>query len=168
MTPAEAAKRIDRFAKSLDRGTVLRDAVVGAVRGAGRGIRSGFRRSGIGQGIWGARRIGARPPLVVKTFTRDVGGDLVAGFEMRGMTQLVEIGGRTEAHLIRPRAGRFLVWESSGGPIFARQVRHPGAAVRPHGIAERGLRQAGPKIRESIDSAITQLKRLIVDRGQGA
>lgn len=41
----------------------------------------------------------------------------------------VELG--TKPHQIKPRPGRTLVWYGTGGPMFARAVRHPGAQPRP-------------------------------------
>lgn len=65
----------------------------------------------------------------------------------------VELG--TKAHNIPRSPGRVVVWYGSGGPVFARRVRHPGATPKPF---------LGPAFNQRRQQALQAMKTAIAQR----
>ena len=61
--------------------------------------------------------------------------------------RILELGGTTRAHLIRPREGKMLAFQADGRMIFRKQVNHPGSKF-----------PARPYLRTSFEEQIGQIK----------
>jgi hypothetical protein len=68
--------------------------------------------------------------------------------------RILELGGRTAPHLIRPRRpGGVLRFQRGGETVFARLVRHPGSLFKPRPTLRPALDAEGAKLGERIDRA---------------
>jgi hypothetical protein len=83
---------------------------------------------------------------------RPVGNTVVGGLITGGPTApygpIHEFGGRTRPHVIRPLRGNWLRWNGPKGPVFAREVNHPGSMIPPR-----------PRIRPALFDAQKRLTR---------
>lgn len=61
----------------------------------------------------------------------------------------VEFGSRP--HVIRPRSGKFLRFQSGGGVVYARSVRHPGTKAR------RMFALSVPKIQNELSNIVARI-----------
>lgn len=62
-------------------------------------------------------------------------------------SRILELGGRTRPHIIRPKTeGGVLAFERGGETVFARFVNHPGSVIRPH-----------PTLRPALEGQVAQL-----------
>lgn len=108
---------------------------------------AGFRATTLGRSMPKAASAG----LVKLSRVRREEGGLAATLSAKGMAGLVELGGRTQPHVIKPRSGGVLALKGGAVPAgpgkrgFATAVRHPGGPVAAHpslgpaaeGVAER-------------------------------
>lgn len=60
----------------------------------------------------------------------------------------------TAPHTIRPRRAAALHWEGLDGPVFAREVRHPG--TRPNHFPQRALHPLATAIQARLEAAIAE------------
>lgn len=66
-----------------------------------------------------------------------------------------EFGGRTSAHVIRPRRAKALRWyDGEGNPVFARYVNHPGSVIPARPYLRPAIEHEKENIRADIIGAI--------------
>lgn len=68
-----------------------------------------------------------------------------SGAGLWGLAYGQMLAGGTRPHEIRPKRGRYLVFERGGRLVFARQVSHPGTRANP--FPQRAVRDATPALR---------------------
>lgn len=115
--------------------------------------------SGLGQTVWAKRR-GSIPQQVslIQARVADGGQSLITGVKLKGLARLIEEGGRTKAHQIKPRTAPKLAFKVAGNLVFARGVNHPGSPVRAHGIAGRIMaNNTGPAVQREVYEATSKL-----------
>jgi len=126
-----------------------------------------YTTHGIGRSIFGKKKGGMRL-LIKRVKVQDDGNRIKGGLEVRGIAALIELGGKTKAHEIRPKA-RWLAFAPTGGRIgsifgqearelvFAKLVKHPGSRIPKTPQAERALRESVPRINIQIGQAHQEL-----------
>jgi hypothetical protein len=72
---------------------------------------------------------GSMSQQITVTSTRETGRGIARDVVSNHPASVWVIRG-TRPHLIRPRRRKALRWYGSGGPVFAKLVRHPGTAAR--------------------------------------
>ena len=77
-------------------------------------------------------------------------GELTA----RGAPYWVNVQYGSPPHIIKPKKGKFLVWEDEDGTHFAKEVHHPGNAANP--FVTRTARRIKPKVQQYV---LEELKR---------
>lgn len=60
----------------------------------------------------------------------------------------------TSPHTIRPRRAAALRWDGPDGPVFAREVHHPG--TRPNQFPQRALRPLSAAIQARLEAALAE------------
>ena len=121
-------------------------------------------RSGLGRALWHAtKRPSGKPPLLVKVGRTSKKGDTyVTGIVVTGMAALIEKGGRTKAHKIRPLTAKRLAFNVGGNAVFAKLVQHPGSTVTPTPVARPDLQRAKERIASGLQIALLELSRQVV------
>jgi hypothetical protein len=119
-------------------------------------IRQDIRTAtGLGVSIWGDSPSGLSK-IVSLVRARIEEGRVETGIKLKGLPAIIETGGRLRPHTIRPQYGKFLANPAlnfiSRGP-----VRHTGANVRPHGIAQRHADDSLPEILREMDLALNEV-----------
>jgi hypothetical protein len=92
------------------------------------------------------RQVVRRTPKKTGALAASIHGRTIGPLSAEVTTSLhygphVEYG--TRAHTIVPRSGRFLAFDTSGGRVFARRVRHPGTKGR-HMFRDAAQASQGP------------------------
>jgi phage gpG-like protein len=65
-----------------------------------------------------------------------------------------EFGGRTRAHVIKPKKGQFLRYQIGERVIFAREVKHPGSNIPARAPIQSGINDRLNDYAEAISNAI--------------
>lgn len=128
--------------------------------------RDEFRSTSPGRSIFGGRgksSSSGRPPLIVHAgrsarVSESQGGFLVQ-MVLEGFAALIEKGGRTAPHLIRPKRSSLLRFEGKTGTVFARAVRHPGGPVHKNPIGEKSIQRAFRTFPNELDRSFDQSVR---------
>lgn len=124
----------------------------------------GYHGSGLGRALWAKRRKGG-PPLILKSnparFSRS-GDGFIGGFTARGMAGIIEAGGRTEEHLIKPKRARLLVFEGQSGLVFTKAVRHPGGPVRKNDALTDAMNDVAAALVPTLDTRFARLSRRLL------
>lgn len=154
-----AAERLRTMAR--ERGRAINPVLSEALKMARRGAMTRYRWRGAGRRIWLTKTRGTGiPPLIIKNIkpTYDASADAyVGGLQAIGMAALIEGGGHTKPHAIKPRGGSVagrLVFQVGGRLVFARAVRHPGSpitrtvALEPE--VQAAARWAGPRVASEV------------------
>lgn len=132
-------------------------------------IKSHFFRSSGKPGLgYIVSRTGKLINSVRATRAKNVGkqGKIFAELLMGGRgisyAAILEYGGRTSPHLIRPRKKSVLHFFTSGGEeVFTMLVKHPGSVIEPRAPLGRGMVRGVPKIKEFTKKAHSKaLKRV--------
>lgn len=140
----------------------------GARRSATETRKQVAAQSGIGRTIWGKNQSGLTKQKLVTAIEPRGGGEavegslsgdaVVTGVRLRGIPKLVEEGGRTKAHTIKPRGGAVgrerLAFVTGGKLVRPRSVRHPGSPIRPHGFAAATLQRNAPGIVADVNRSV--------------
>lgn len=161
LEPKEAARR----AKTLGRN------LLGAIakpmnrkrNEAAKVARQDFKTRDPGKSIFASRgrpKTGV-PPLIIRgrgaRLSKTEGAFLVSIFVL-GMAALIEEGGRTKAHTIKPVRGRLLRFETATGNVFTRgPVRHPGSQIPKNAIAKRAVERTFRSLPPEIDRELVEL-----------
>lgn len=92
--------------------------------------------------------------------TREADGWTIRLGNPQRYSRILELGGTTAPHIIRPRRpGGVLAFESGGQTIFARLVNHPGSRIAPHPTLRPALEGQVAKIPERMERAVDQATR---------
>lgn len=152
----------NRYRKGIPRVTLnaTRRVLRRAVTVIKKDIRS---RSEFGRNLFTKR--GSGPDLnklVTVIRARGTEDSIDTGIRLKGLPKIIEQGGVTEKHTIKPRSAPRLAFQGtgrfSGGLIFAKVVNHPGSTVRPHGYAAAVHRTLGPLLTREVGTALANLK----------
>lgn len=162
--PAKFADALRRFAtKEKDR------AIVNGIRRGMTYARSlavkSFMATGIGRGIFGHGRkkdTKAVKLIINRMKVRQAGTRIEAGLSVKGVAALQEKGGRTKAHPIRPRRGRFLAFSVGGRDVFVPQVQHPGSRIVRAPFAEPAMRRALPRINQEVERGLAAIAKQVL------
>lgn len=119
-----------------------------------------MRRTTVGSALWGrSMKQPGVPRLLVRSvgfrFSRTEGG-WISGVRLLGMAALIEMGAKTEAHLIRPYTHDRLYFEGSGGLVAPVVVRHPGARLKKDAVLDKNLRKAFPLLQREVARALDE------------
>lgn len=163
LTPAQAAvalktlgpmiklRALRPFGKALSAGR--KDAI------------AGYRSRGIGRNIWRKRqRESSKPPLILKrnrVRLSRTGGGFIGGYTAKGMAGLIELGGQTEKHLLRPKKGKYLVFEGRSGTVFWKGGTHPGGPVKANPALHTAMEKVGAVMVPLLDKTIKEVSRLL-------
>ena len=66
---------------------------------------------------------------LARSFQKTISGNTLAIGTNRIQAAILHGGGKTKPHVIRPRNGKALAFNSIGGHIIARSVNHPGSDI---------------------------------------
>jgi hypothetical protein len=152
-TPEGYAAALARFGDSL-RPAILR-AAKRSIRIPAAIAMQKFRKDGIGRAIFGRGfgRQGTRGLMRTKVVQQ--GSLVVMALELRGFAALQETGGRTNAHIIRPKHGKALKLKvPSVGIVVRREVHHPGSRIKRIPFAVEAMVAAAPRIQAALDREI--------------
>jgi hypothetical protein len=155
MTPGQAAAALGSSARELSKRVLA--PIRKGMRLVVRDSKRGYKNTSLGQALWG-RGVGkyGKPSLIVNNLRarRSTSQEaFVAGVQIVGMAAIMEEGGRTKAHPIRPRqAGALYFKGRSGRLIRAGAVEHPGSRIDRRNVA-------GPL----FDRAVAQIERELAD-----
>lgn len=123
--------------------------------------RTGYRGTSIGKKLWGRGKRTGSPTLSLKTIRAVLSRTeraWVGGIKVKGMAAIMEQGGKTAPHIIRPRVSAYLYFPSrSGGLIKASSVRHPGSQIRRYPVIQRAQKRTISEVRKSMETAISKL-----------
>ena len=112
-----------------------------------------YRNQGIGRTLFGKKKSGLRV-LIKRTRVEDNGRLIKGGLDVRGVARLMEQGGQTKPHQIKPKNAPYLAFKGSRGFVFTKKpVRHPGSRIPRQPQAERALRTAEPRILQQVKDA---------------
>ncbi len=152
VTIEEGARVFARFATSI-RNKLLRDAFREEMKKARKDIVEGYKKTAIGSRIFKAR---GGPRLLVKTLRSRVQGSgaYEGGISVRGMAALIEEGGKTKPHPIRPKKRTLLKFDVGAGTAFARRVEHPGSRVPKFPVALNRFRALASTVPQSVERAL--------------
>lgn len=126
MTPTEARINVLKLAAELPR--EYENAMKRVLRRARTVAAGKIRSRGIGRALWGKGRSTATLSLKVERVKRS-GTTLSGGLEAKGVAAMIDQGGMTKPHVIKPKNGTVLALKLPGGRAFARAVRHPGSRI---------------------------------------
>lgn len=156
-TPKDFAAALRAFGKDIDR------PIVNAMR---RGLNTArnlaidrFRQRGVGRGIWGKDKVkGSVRFLVKRTRVVRKGNAFIGGLSTQGLPALQETGGRTKAHLIKPKNRKRLAIRTGlgpGKPIGGKGgLKHPGSRMKRIPFLADALRDSAPRIQAEMDAEI--------------
>jgi phage gpG-like protein len=110
------------------------------------------------------RRSGALARSVKILRVRRIGktawvGGLEAGNANVEYAAIHEFGGRTGPHVINPLRGSVLSWRGPNGPVFARQVNHPGSKFPPRPYIRPSITDVANGLAETVERGIASLKQ---------
>ena len=72
-------------------------------------------------------------------------------------SRILELGGHTGPHIIRPKKpGGVLVYERGGETVFAKLVHHPGSTFPPRPTLRPPLEEAARTLPDRMDKAVRQ------------
>lgn len=119
-------------------------------------------KSGIGRRIWGKNRSGLNS-IVTLVKARKAGMDVETGIKLKGLPAIIETGGQTKKHLIKPKNAKFLRFPGKGGEGFTmtKLVRHPGSRVGRHEFAKDALERDSQKINAAVAASLQRTKERI-------
>jgi len=163
MTPEQASKSLDAFAKDIDLATprsmnkVRKVAIADAKRG--------FKSENPGRTIFASKGGRYKLKLTVTGRTARYSNSqkaYVTTVTMAGMAGLIEAGGKTKP----PREGKIypvrkeaLKFNMAGGTVYADSVEHPGARVPKNPIGQKAVEKAFVALPKEIDEAIAAAVR---------
>jgi len=149
-TPDGFAEALLKFGKELDK------PITNAMR---RGLhrarnRAGelFRTRGVGRTVFGGKK--GKVPVRAsfkRTGVKRSGDTFKGGLYVKGLAALQETGGRTFAHVIKPKNKKLLVWATSAGMFAARWVAHPGGKLPAFPVVKRSMNEEAPAIQNDLD-----------------
>jgi len=123
--------------------------------------RTGYRGTSIGKKLWGRGRRTGSPTLSLKTIRAALSRSeraWVGGIKIKGMAAIMEQGGSTAPHIIRPRTAAYLYFPSPGGGLIrASSVRHPGSRIRRYPVIERAQKRTLPEVKKAMERAVAKL-----------
>jgi hypothetical protein len=129
----------------------------------------GFRATGIGRKLWGARGKGAGAALMVAYKPRPRWSKsqqkVVGGLETKGIPALIEHGGRTKPHAIRPKLAGALA-----GSLFhpvSGSINHPGSNVPKRPQLYPAMRKAAQRIAPYLDREAQAEVNATLEAGRG-
>ncbi len=143
MTLSEFREGLRKF---RDAERVLKRVVLNATRRARNESRRQLVRTPLGRALKKKKSIPIT--LTRATAKRDLQeGGIVGSFSAKGMTGLIDVGGKTEPTEITPK-GNELVFPGTGAfagsTIRTRSVQHPGSIVRRQNIIEPVVDREAP------------------------
>lgn len=174
-----AGEALERFRKGLA------TSETNSGRRAGRKIRAeavaSFASSGIGRAIWGgsvsragkkAWQKSIRVVIAFPRVRREGPNALNISMHLRGFAGLVEKGGQTKPHTIKPNRAKFLAFEAGrrlgdvlgihgGNKVFTRSVRHPGSKVPRAPFAEPAMRKGVSIVARELDLGYEALAKKV-------
>ena len=156
MTPFQAADALERFLKKEP--NLVANAIRRVVRSARTDGMNRMRSRGIGLALFRRRAFDLRQ--IVKTIRiRQEGNAIIGGVEVKGIAALIEMGGRTLPHPIKPKLGTMLALKLPQGRVFARAVNHPGSRIPAQPSLRPALNAAMPRLATEIDEALAAAAR---------
>lgn len=160
MTLEQAAKAIGMSARELSRRVLA--PIRKHMRFVVRDSKRDYKATTLGQALWGrgVDKYG-KTSLIVKNIRarRSTSqGAFVAGVSVQGMAAIMEEGGRTAPHKIRPRFAKELIFRGRvGGIVRTKEVNHPGSRIDRHAVAERRFERAVLDIEREIAETMEQV-----------
>jgi len=164
ISPGEAAGRFRKLA-DLQR----RELVNGARRATHVWRKRAFglfAQRGIGRvfgetAVLGRIETTAQARVIIKRERVTVKGELIeTGLRLRGFAALVEGGGTTKPHEIKPKNAEILAWPSVDGMNFARRVSHPGGRIPRNPFTADAGRLSQPDFVREMDKATRKAAEL--------
>ena len=163
LSAAAAARLVKRFAEK-DFPDAVRLPMKAQAKQTGKEIREAFKKSSLGRNIWGRRRRGKstrKAPLTIRRRgprrrRASSGGGFAMEWTLKGMTALIEKGGQTRRHTIRPVAGGYISWAE--GSAY-REVTHPGGRVHRDPILRKAIKLMRRPLQRLIDRALVDRVR---------
>jgi len=157
-SPEQMADALDRFGKDAPREQI--NAIRRAMTFARSIVIKRVRSTGVGRALWGRKGSGARLMVPRQRVTRS-GGVIHGGLLLRGLAAMIDAGGRTLPHEIKPKKARVLA-NTVSGFFSATAVRHPGSRIAAEAFSEAAMREALPRITEEIDKGLQRLADRVI------
>ena len=128
----------------------------------------GYRGTGVGRALWGktTRQQSGVPPIILKLspparFSRTHHG-FIGGYAAKGMAALIETGGRTKRHLMRPVKGDFLVFDGRAGTVFWGGGTHPGGPVGRDPQLQKAMDKAAERMVPVLDATYARISASVL------
>ena len=160
LTFGTAGKLLKEFARLAKAETLL--AMRSELKAGRKKAVAGYKKSGIGRAIF--RRKGGVPLILKSNPARfsSSGDGFTGGFTARGMAALIETGGRTEEHPIKPKTAGLLVFPGKSGMVFTRHVNHPGGPVKKDDALQEAMNDVAHALGITLDTRFARLSRRLL------
>lgn len=169
ISPGEAAKRFRTLAQEIDRQTV--NAIRRGQHAARKLAFAEFAKTGIGRAFDKRKKNGqlrdstSQARAVIKRErVKKVGTVYIADLRLKGFAALVEAGGQTRPHMIRPKNKPALAWQATSGALagkwlrFRQPVQHPGSRIPRQPFAAAAARRAGPEFGREVEVGLVKAR----------